>query len=84
MDKLNKKQRIVVWVALIMAVGMFLYPPQLSRSYSRRGGSGYLEYTGYAPIWQAERIDFARLLIQYGLLAGLCWAAVTTLKTSGD
>lgn len=26
-DRLNKKQRIVVWIAIAMAVAMFLYPP---------------------------------------------------------
>ena len=83
MDKLNKNQRLVVWICLAVAVAMFLHPPQATYTYTstsalspglRTGGGGY-DF-----IWNGKGVNFAQLSIQYLLLGVASWAVVTSLK----
>ena len=69
---MNKKQKIVMWVAILITVGMFLYPPQ---NYKRHGWTrdrfsrGPLErysYTAneYGFLISDGNINFERMIIQ--------------------
>lgn len=78
MDKLNKRQRLFVWIAIGLAIAMFIYPPASEYRSNRMSGSGRAQSAGYALIWSVEIIDYTRLLIQYGILCVVTWASVTS------
>ena len=71
MDRLNRKQRVTVWVAIGLALLMFAFPY----------GFVYGEGVGYKPIWRNNEIEYGRLLIQYALLLVVTWATITTLRS---
>jgi hypothetical protein len=83
MDRLNEKQRRVVWVAIALAVVMFLFPPVIESFLSIEGDWGSAP-GGYSPIWENSSIDYGRLLIQYVLLAVVTWAVVTGFRNKPE
>ena len=87
---MNKKQRLTVWIAICIAIGMYVYAPTthagyLSDRFSLSDSSSVTSYTNDGPyrfLWQLKRqesVNVGRLLIQYLLLA-----AVTTVLVSGS
>ena len=65
---MNKRQLVVIWIAVAIAIAMYILPPK-SQYYGnvKNGDAGYL------PLWQTRiephynvRIDITRILIQYG------------------
>ena len=85
MDKLNKRQRIAVWVMLILAVGMLLYSPEAHyegrQTIGKFDGDGtFFAGGGYEWLWENEQVNAGLLFIQYLVLAGIGWAVVTSLK----
>lgn len=91
MQNLTSKQRAIVWAALLIALGMFLYPPVFSPGHSENSGRSVrnpavtwvgAKSGGYKPIINTEgySIDYTRLLIQYALLGGFAWVGIMSLK----
>ena len=75
MDKLNRKQRIAVWILLAVAVLMFLFPPVI---WSWDGRTYFKFFLSFDFRYD---IKYQQLLMQYVLLAGIGWAVVTSLKS---
>jgi hypothetical protein len=57
---MNKKQRIVVVLGLLLLAGLTLYPPM-----GRAITYGRTDFSGYRFIWEDGQIDLHRLLLSY-------------------
>ena len=71
-------QKVVMWAAILVAIGMYLLPPvAYPHTYGRN------KPRGYQPVWAVEDnlvIDYGRLLVQYGIVAAIALVAVKTSR----
>lgn len=79
MNNLSSKQRFVLWVALVLSIAMFLFPPVgFPTTYGRNLARGFRFLFTMGE--ESLVIDIPRLLIQYGLLAAAAWLTVVSLR----
>ena len=80
---MNRPQRVVIWIAILVAIAMYLYPPKSLFYGDKQNGDA-----GFMPLWVTRveesynaRVDFTRLFVQYTLVAGLATAAILSLRS---
>ena len=90
MDKLNKKQRIVVWASIVLAVVIFVFRPVevtvITDTYSYRTDLVYrpITETRYESTYETRYETRDDIFIgEYVLLVIVTWALMTSLKTKG-
>lgn len=81
MQKLNLGQRAIFFGGVGLAILMFLVPPMgHPATYGRIVGTHYVALFDT----QGLVLDMPRLLIQYALLALLCWGLISVLKRPSE
>ena len=79
MRDLVPKQRAVVWVAILVGIGFFCYPPT-----GRASSYGRNEWYGYVFLFDRDMrdlvTDWPRLLFQYVILGVVTWFATSGIK----
>lgn len=79
---MNKKQRIILWIGIIIVVLMGLFPPL--HHTETRGGPGpfFLDYDFL--LNTRRELDFARLITQWIIISVLTAGAIYSTKKSKD
>ena len=80
---MNKKQKIVLWVGIITAVIMGIYPPWVYESRSGKtvpGPYGHIANPPPESYKTARFIDLYRLGVQWIMVAGVTGGLLVTLK----
>ena len=81
---MNWKQKLVLWLGIIVFVGMTLYPPVfVQEAYETSGGAAsYKEVTQY--IWlfdiSGQKINHDRLFMQWAIVLAVTLGGLSTLK----
>ncbi len=71
---MNRIQRIIIWIGILVAVAMFLYPPVGTvETYGRSSPRGYAFQFG--PMY-GRVIDYFRLFAQFGILVAVTFVLV--------
>ena len=82
---MNKKQKVVMWVGIIIIVLMTLFPVERTRhtvSGFRDGSSDYgYEYeVNFLFLMEPYQIEFSKLLLQYTVVILITGGLIVTLK----
>jgi hypothetical protein len=81
---MNWKQKLVLWLGIIVFVGMTLYPPALvQQPFEMPGGSAsYREETVYMWLFDVPsgKINYDRLLMQWAIVFAVTLGGLSSLK----
>ena len=85
---MNRKQKICLWVCIIIIVVMGIYPPWvMPATFKHVDGhtAKHRSYYGYHPIWEGignskASIDFHRLGLQWAIVSVITGGLIVTFK----